>query len=450
MRVYSILSAKMRALVWVGVWILVSIVSFKLDSVLNGRAGFGIMPFVVIGVGALGLLIYLATKTKHKALKLALSYLTIAPLCLIVGELYGYYKLESSSEQDPCAASTSGTYASDYFTPSPITGYKGKPNTTATAHKSTQSGKSLYNVSYTTDEFGWRITPSSKLDSSFCVLFFGDSFTIGEGVQDNETLPFYFGKQINARIYNFGFHGYGPHQALALVQSGEIARIVKDCQSVLAIYESLPGHIARAGGFSSWEQGTNAPRFYLANGSLEWRNAYLHKSPVLAKLAPKLQARLAQSYLYKLLQPSYGYDESHNALYFAIIDTLQKELQEHFGAHFTLVLWDATDLSDETERKESHAIIKHYKNGLGGGAMDLVLVSEILPNYKQQREAYGIDRCDLHPNARANEQIARYLVDLPNLTNSQAAGFQTTAKDSRIFDECCALREKAQGSYLEW
>lgn len=268
----------------------------------------------------------------------------------------------------------------------------------------------------------WRITPSSKLDSSSCVLFFGDSFTIGEGVQDNETLPFYFGralgKQANARIYNFGFHGYGPHQALALVQSGEIARIVKDCQSVLAIYESLPGHIARAGGFSPWEQGTNAPRFYLdPSGSLKWGNAYLHKSPVLAKLAPKLKARLAQSYLYKLLQPSYGYDESYNALYFAIIDTLQKQLKEQFGAHFTLVLWDATDLSDEIERKESHAIIKHYKNGLGGGAMDLVLVSEILPNYKRQREAYSIDRCDLHPNARANEQIARYLVDLPNLIN---------------------------------
>lgn len=246
------------------------------------------------------------------------------------------------------------------------------------------------------------------------MLFFGDSFTIGEGVQDNETLPFYFGTHANARIYNFGFHGYGPHQALALVQSGEIARIVKDCQSVLAIYESLPGHIARAGGFSPWEQGTNAPRFYLdPSGSLKWGNAYLHQSPVLAKLAPKLKARLAQSYLYKLLQPSYEYDESYNALYFAIIEELQKQLKEQFGAHFTLVLWDATDLSDEIERKESHAIIKHYKNGLGGGAMDLVLVSEILPNYKQQREAYSIDRCDLHPNAKANEQIARYLVDLP-------------------------------------
>lgn len=372
MGVYSRLSVRVRALLWALVWVLGSLAALKLDSVLKGRAGFGIMPFVVIGIGALGLLIYLAIASKHKALKLALSYLTILPLCLIIGELYAHYKLESSSEQDSCAASTSGTYASDYFTPSPITGYKGKPNTTATAHKSTQSGKSLYNVSYTTDELGWRITPSSKLDSSSCVLFFGDSFTIGEGVQDNETLPFYFGralgKQANARIYNFGFHGYGPHQALALVQSGEIARIVKDCQSVLAIYESLPGHIARAGGFSPWEQGTNAPRFYLdPSGSLKWGNAYLHKSPVLAKLAPKLKARLAQSYLYKLLQPSYGYDESYNALYFAIIDTLQKQLKEQFGAHFTLVLWDATDLSDEIERKESHAIIKHYKNGLGGG-----------------------------------------------------------------------------------
>lgn len=43
--------------------------------------------------------------------------------------------------------------------------------------------------------------------------------------------------------------------------------------------------------------------------------------------------------------------------------------------------------------------------------MDLVLASEILPNYKQQREAYGIDRCDLHPNARANAQIAEFIAE---------------------------------------
>lgn len=407
---YSKLSIKMRGLLWALVWILASIATLKLDSVLKGRAGFGILPFALISLGALALLIYLAIVSKHKALKLTLSYLTIAPLCLIIGELYGYYTLESTFEQDPCAASTSGTYASDYFTPSPITGYKGKPSTTATAHKTTHNGTTIYNVSYTTDEFGWRITPSSKVDSSSCVLFFGDSFTIGEGVQDNETLPFYFGTHTNARIYNFGFHGYGPHQALALVQSGEVKHIVKDCASVLAIYESLPGHIARASGFSSWEQGTNAPRFSLdPSGSLVWGNAYLHTSPLLAKLAPKLQARLAQSYLYKLLQPSYEYDESYNALYFAIIDALQKQLQEQFNARFALVLWDSSDVSDEIERKESHAIIQHFANGLGGGAMDLVLASEILPNYKQQREAYGIDRCDLHPNARANEQIAEFI-----------------------------------------
>ena len=199
------------------------------------------------------------------------------------------------------------------------------------------------------------------------------------------------------------------------MQSGEVKRIVKDCASVLAIYESLPGHIARAGGFSSWEQGTNAPRFSLdPSGSLVWGNAYLHTSPLLAKLASKLQARLAQSYLYKLLAPVYSYDESHNALYFAIIGALQKQLQEQFNARFALVLWDSSDVSDEIERKESHAIIQHFANGLGEGAMDLVLASEILPNYKQQREAYAIHSCDLHPNARANALLAQHLAKSTN------------------------------------
>ena len=43
--------------------------------------------------------------------------------------------------------------------------------------------------------------------------------------------------------------------------------------------------------------------------------------------------------------------------------------------------------------------------------MDLVLVSEILPNYKQDRERWAVHRCDLHPNARANALLARYLKD---------------------------------------
>lgn len=46
--------------------------------------------------------------------------------------------------------------------------------------------------------------------------------------------------------------------------------------------------------------------------------------------------------------------------------------------------------------------------------MDLVLVSEILPNYKQQREAYSIDRCDLHPNGKANELLAQHLAKSTN------------------------------------
>ncbi len=50
-----------------------------------------------------------------------------------------------------------------------------------------------------------------------------------------------------------------------------------------------------------------------------------------------------------------------------IIGALQKQLQEQFNARFALVLWDSSDVSDEIERKESHAFTKHFANGLGGG-----------------------------------------------------------------------------------
>ncbi|WP_407379793.1 hypothetical protein [Helicobacter sp.] len=53
----------------------------------------------------------------------------------------------------------------------------------------------------------------------------------------------------------------------------------------------------------------------------------------------------------------------------------------------------------------------------------------------------GFIDCHEHQAARNDKREKMRKVDLC---------FLTTPKDSRIFDEFCALREKAQGSYLEW
>ena len=424
-----------QAMLWILGFAGFSIVALKIDSILTNRLGIStILPFVWIALVGAGICIYIAWRSNSQGMKLAFAYFSALPLCLAAGEVYGFYALTKAKNPESsttCNVHTEGTYGSDYFTPSLITGYKGKPNVAATAHKRTANGDSVYQVTYHTDEFGWRITPSNQNSSQagdgVCVLFFGDSFTIGEGVEDTQTLPHYVGEILNTkaninknvRIYNFGFHGYGPHQALALLQSGEVESMLQssaqECKSIVSIYESLPGHIERANGFSEWERGTPAPRFSIVSSAessapsdtkVIWNNRIeSHLERLGANIKIKLLSRVSRSYLFKLLQPSYSYDQSYNALYFAILSTLQDELASRLDSPLILLLWDEHAKSMENERLESAAITKWLESA----SLPHLLVSQLLENYKTQREKYALHPCDMHPNALANEQIARKL-----------------------------------------
>ena len=121
------------------------------------------------------------------------------------------------------------------------------------AHSSRfERGVKLYDVAYTIDSKGLRVAPPVKHGGlAGCILFFGDSFTFGEGLQDQETLPYQVGIQSGGqyRTFNFGFHGYGPPQMLAAIEKDFVRHIV-DCHPDYAIYQALPGHAARVVGES--------------------------------------------------------------------------------------------------------------------------------------------------------------------------------------------------------
>ncbi|MCI7411650.1 SGNH/GDSL hydrolase family protein [Helicobacter bilis] len=411
---YKITQGKIGVLLFSVLWILISLLLLKIDRISKMRFDFSIMSFVWISALLLLLCVYYARQTKIQGLKLALSYFSILPICVIIGEVYGFYKLQNKDNKDKdCVLESNGIYATAYYEPNTITGYRAKPNIVATAQMLNKKDNSIiYDISYDINEFGWRKTKSSNNNSKQCFLFFGDSFTIGEGLNDNESLPFYFGQQVDMKIYNFGFHGYGPHQALALLLSGEVKRTIKDCDEVIALYESLPRHISRANGFSPWEIGTKAPRFKINGEKLEWLDTTTNKK---SKFARSIEHRLEQSYLYKFLQSrdTYKYDEKYNNLYFAIMLEMQKELKTQLNAPLYVLLWDSNNLSDELEVQESNAITQWlettFNNNIatmGGGYM---LASNILQNYKIARENYSINKCEQHPNAIANKELAKFL-----------------------------------------
>lgn len=109
-------------------------------------------------------------------------------------------------------------YAEDYFIFEASGLHHPRPEHRSRAFvTAAESGEVVYDVHYTIDKYGRRVTPSpeGQQSDSFLALL-GDSYVFGEGVEDNETLPAYIAKHAHkTKVYNMGFHGYAPNALLA-------------------------------------------------------------------------------------------------------------------------------------------------------------------------------------------------------------------------------------------
>ena len=93
-------------------------------------------------------------------------------------------------------------------------GWKLKPNSTGK-----HSLKGNFNVTYTIDQDGFRKINGNTEHSDFSIYFFGDSFTFGVGVNNDDTFPNiikekYLENRIN--VYNTAVMGYGLVQMFEL------------------------------------------------------------------------------------------------------------------------------------------------------------------------------------------------------------------------------------------
>jgi hypothetical protein len=109
--------------------------------------------------------------------------------------------------------------------------------------KTTVDGATIYDAHYTFAG-GYRI--GHRAPGRPVVWFLGCSLTFGEGVDDAASLPARFGELTNTDTYDFAFPGWGPHQALWLWQSGELAKRAPSPR--LVVFGSFPGHARRCAG----------------------------------------------------------------------------------------------------------------------------------------------------------------------------------------------------------
>lgn len=318
----------------------------------------------------------------------------LAAVFLVLAAFEGYLWLRDL-RADPTR--TQGSYTANYFVADDLLGYGPEKGFVATAEKYHED-QPIYRVRYTIDADGLRVSPPVGPDERGCVLFFGGSVTFGEGVADKEPMPYQVGILTAGRyrIYNFAFHGYGPHQMLAALQGGRVDKIVR-CRPSHVIYQAILPHVERAAGLTTWDK--HGPRYLRATGDGVTLAGHFDDEQTAHPWKGWLNRWLTYDTLFGQRRAA-GPDEV--ALYAAILAEVQTFVERNYtGAQFHVLLWDSPQLSARDP----------VLAALQSKGLQLHRMTEILPDYASDQARYELSRFDHHPTATTHGLIARYVAD---------------------------------------
>jgi hypothetical protein len=296
-----------------------------------------------------------------------------------------------------------------FFRADDVLGYAAVENSMST-HIRYYKDKKIFEAVYTIDSTGLRISPPyNGGEKGESILFFGDSFTFGIGVNDNETLPYVTGIKTGGKycIYNFGFGGYGAHQMLASIEKGMVESIVK-YKPKYAIYQGLFDDIYRSSGRVPWDK--HGPRYLLLkNGNIAFTGHFDDpidykkydrsksvppKKLIIDRILPVLKKSLAvKKIFYKYTLNHYLVD-----LFVELINKSRKLIESRYpGCEFHMILWD-----EDNFRNKMEVIEKVRKKGIR-----LHLIGEIFQGKVWSQFLY---RHDGHPNALTHQVISDYII----------------------------------------
>jgi len=263
----------------------------------------------------------------------------------------------------------------------------------------------LYEVVYDIDSQGLRRAPEwTGADDADCVLFFGGSFTIGEGVKGEETMAHRVDVRTGERYraYNFGFHGYGPHQMLSALEHGIVEDTI-DCRPKYVFYQAIRAHVNRSAGLSGHDR--HGPRYRLqADGSVRFDGRF-DAEPVRAEEASDTRSpawrRLSRSFLVAEMHRLTVVYSAQTDLLAAIADAARERVETRWpGSEFHVILWNER-IQWKSQMLEKALVARN---------LSIHRVGEIIADYFDDKNKYRIHEDDHHPNALAHERIADYIV----------------------------------------
>lgn len=256
------------------------------------------------------------------------------------------------------------------------------------------NGQRLYEVPYTIGPDHFRVVPKANDTPDACVLLFGDSFTFGDGVKDDETFAAQIvtlsGGRVAAR--NFAMTGWGPHQFLAGLQSGRFQQSVR-CKPTDAFLLMIPELIWRTVGFTNpWD--TNGPRYRLDAAGRPVR------AGTLGDPDPYNWRRWLG------LRPIGKGDAKQLGI--AVIGEAMAELKRLYpGIRTHLILYRVASWTDVDFTVDELVQLEYDLQQAG---LTPIPLEAIIPTYRFAMEDYVLHPADTHPNARAHRRIAQFIL----------------------------------------
>jgi hypothetical protein len=263
------------------------------------------------------------------------------------------------------------------------------PNT-VTEFEEFLDGRLIADVTYRINASGLRDIPAPAQGRPHRVAFFGCSFGFGQGVEEDQTLPYYFVRDAGGTFegYNFAGEGWGPHQMLREIETGFVRRVagVPD----LAIYEAIPDHLRRVAGRAPWEDG---PKYALCQGE-----EACYAGPFHSDYYAAYRHWFDRSWTVKFIESHFAsFSRPSDIPLFLAVLKRTRSLLEKNGTRFVIVLWDQNELAKE--------MIKTLR----ANGFQVIALSSIVS--ESDLKKHPLTQLDRHPSPATNKAIATYLWD---------------------------------------
>lgn len=211
-------------------------------------------------------------------------------------------------------------------------------------------------------------------------IFLGCSFTFGEFVNDNETLPYNFSKLMNfkANVLNLGVRGKGTNRTLSILNSGIINKIDNNSKAEHFIYSLIGDGIRR--NFRLTEGDSSGDNWLYRNGKWERTPQPLGTIKLL----------FAKSYIFRKIFLGLIEEKYVNFYAYYLIDSLiemDRIVKDEYNSKLTIIVWP----------EFGGKFIRTIK----GKNLDLIFLPEKFRKY--ENGYYN------HPNPKMNEEIAEIL-----------------------------------------